>query len=67
MRYLVVFCSRTRPRDATVVDVHARHELEAIATARREHEPEHPWSVASARPWPRGWIDADDAAMRIAP
>ena len=66
-RYLVVFCPRARPRDATVVDVHAHHELEAIMKARREHEPEHVWSVATARPWPVGWIDADDAMMRLAP
>ncbi len=53
-RYLVVFASCGALRDATVADVLAGSELEAIAIARRTEAVAHPWKIATATPWP-GW------------
>lgn len=66
-RYLVVFRSHPAPpSDVTIVDVRASGELHAIATARREMPPHHPWAIATARPWPRGCATVEQAMSAIA-
>ena len=66
-RWLVAFTSQALNElsDATFVSVHARTQLEAIAVARREHPIPHPWTTATATPWPRG-VRTIERAMKIA-
>lgn len=66
-RWLVVFRSHAAPpADVTAVAVRAGFPLAAIAAARREAPPQHPWAIATVNPWPRGSRSVEDAARRAA-
>lgn len=66
-RWLVAFTSQALNElsDSTFVSVHARTQLEAMAVARHEHPIPHPWTMATAIPWPRG-ARTIERAMKIA-
>ena len=66
-RFLVVFRSHLEgPADVHYVGVTASSQLGAIAKAKREMPPLHPWVFAMATHWPRGCVGIDDAVKRHA-
>lgn len=66
-RFLVIYHSHPAPPfDTTVVDVHAKCVLSALRDAKREIKLQHDWQFAQAVPWPRGCVDVDEAARRVA-
>lgn len=65
MRYMVIFSSSpTPPADATVIDMSATSELEAIAKAKRYAHVPHPWTTVNAIPWPKGCRGVNQAVKR---
>ncbi len=66
-RFLVIFRSHPSPPvDETVIDVTAPCALSAILTAKREVQLQHGWTFVQVVPWPRGYVDVEDAAYRVA-
>ncbi len=67
MRYLVVFRSHLEGlADVHCVDVVSDSSLRAIADAKREAPPPHPWVFASAIAWPKGCASIGVAAKKAA-
>jgi hypothetical protein len=63
-RYLVIFATDASLLSATVADVRAESELEAISIARRTDPPKHPWKIAVAKPWP-AWCESVGHAVTL--
>lgn len=66
-RFLVVFRSHLEgPADVHCVDVWHTSNLGAIAKAKREAPPLHPWVFAEAKVWPKGCASIGAAAKKAA-
>lgn len=65
-RFLIVFRSHNEPlADEHFVDAWGSSALEAIATARREKPPMHPWVIVRAWAWPKGCGGVVEAAEKL--
>lgn len=61
-RFFVLFRSHHEgPADEHFVGVHALNALDAVAKAKKQCPPLHPWVLALAVPWPLGVVDIDEA------